>query len=57
MAQFKTNPPPPIKEIITPPEYLADNEFVERVIEEKMMRSYVTVLLIASIILCLLVIA
>jgi len=57
MVQFRRTVPPPIKEIITPPEYLADYDMVERVINEKMMRSYVTILLIASLLLTILVIA
>ena len=56
MAHYKSTPPPKIKEVITPTEFIDDLELVERVVYEKMMTAYVTILFISSIILTFVVI-
>ena len=44
--------PPDIKEIIAPPNFDIDLDMQERIIEDKMITSYVTVMFICSLVLC-----
>ena len=56
MVQYKPQTPPRVKEIITPSEFLADADLVEMVVDEKMMRVYVQILFICSLLLSFVVI-
>jgi hypothetical protein len=56
MTQYKQKFPPPIKEIITPPDFAQDLDLQELIVAEKMKRDYVSVLFICSILLIIVVI-
>jgi len=49
MATFHRFLPPNIKEILPPPEFALDEELAERVIDDKMIRDYVTIMFICSV--------
>ena len=56
MVKYKITPPAKIKEVITPTEFVTDYELMERVVHEKMMTYYVTILFICTIVLAIVVI-
>lgn len=56
MQGYRPTPPLKIKEIITPTNFIDDLDLVERVVNEKMLRAYVTILFICSLILTFVVI-
>jgi hypothetical protein len=54
--KYKIKAPPKIQEVITPEEFAVDLELVGRVVDEKMMRVYITILFICTVIMGIVVI-
>lgn len=51
MVKYKFRAPPRITEIIEPEEHIGEYELVAKIIDEKMIRIYVSILFISSVLL------